>query len=328
VSPEEFRPEEKRYGRAPPLWHDIRVGPENRQHAKVTVTNPYDPSSIGAESTMPLGIDTSPRTVMATLHYLKLRMEKLAPTIPEPQPESSVWCGIDDPREMTIEDARGRESEFALDRSGFQLVEAATHVRDFYSPEEVKNIYYPEVVRLLRDILGASRVFVFDHGVRNAARPGGGGPSRRIHNDQNTKTAPQRVLYHLGADAPELLKHRFGIVNVWRPIRGPVLDSPLALCDARTFTDDDLIESDLVDRHPDPGWPTEGFDVRYNSEHRWYYFSEMETDEALLMRVYDSASDGRARLSFHTSFDNPLALSAPPRQSIEVRALVFFPPAG
>ena len=104
-----------------------------------------------------------------------------------------------------------------------------------------------------------------------------------------------------------------------------MLDSPLALCDARSFTDDDLIASDLVYSHPDAGWPIEGFDVQYNPKHRWYYFSEMETDEVLLIRVYDSANDGRARLSFHTSFDNPLALSAPPRESIEVRTLIFFP---
>jgi hypothetical protein len=279
---------------------------------------------MGAKRIMPLGVDRSPRTVMATLHYLKLRAEKLAPAIPERQPESPVWRGIDDPREMIIGDARGRESEFTLDRNGFQLINAPTHIRDFYSPEEVKSVYYPEVERLLRDSLGASRVFVFDHGVRNAGRRGEGKPSRRIHNDQSLKAAPQRVLYHLGAEAPELLQHRFGIVNVWRPIRGPVLNSPLAVCDARSFSDDDLIASDLVHLHPDAGWPTEGFDARYDPSHRWYYFSEMEADEALLIRVYDSATDGRARLALHTSFDNPLAHGAPPRESIEVRTLVFF----
>ena len=57
-----------------------------------------------------------------------------------------------------------------------------------------------------------------------------------------------RVRDHLGVDAEELLKHRFGVVNVWRPIRGPVLASPLALCDARSFTDADLIASGPV--HP------------------------------------------------------------------------------
>jgi hypothetical protein len=127
---------------------------------------------------------------------------------------------------------------------------------------------------------------------------------------------------HLGADAPELLEHRFGIVNVWRPIKGPVLDSPLALCDARSFTDADLIASDFVY----PNLRGETSSVEYKPGHRWYYFSEMQPDEVALIRVHDSAEDGRARLSFHTSFDNPLAKGAPPRESIEVRALVFFPP--
>ena len=223
---------------------------------------------------------------------------------------------------MRIEDARGREAEFTLDRNGFALVRAPTAVRDFYSPEEVKDVYYPEVERLVRDTLGARRVVIFDHTVRNAARPDAREPSRRVHNDHTVNSAPRRVRDHLGADADELLKHRFGIVNVWRPIRGPVLDSPLALCDARTFTDADLIPSDLVYPHV----RGETSSVEYKPEHRWYYFSRMQPDEAVLIRVHDSADDGRARLSFHTSFENPLAPDAPPRESIEVRCLVFFPP--
>jgi hypothetical protein len=163
-------------------------------------------------------------------------------------------------------------------------------------------------------------VVVFDHGVRNAGLPGGRTPSRQVHNDHTVNSAPRRVRDHLGADAEELLKHRFGVVNVWRPIRGPVLDSPLALCDARSFTNDDLIASDLVYKHV----RGETSRVEYKPEHRWYYFSEQQRDEVLLIRVHDSEDDGRARLSFHTSFENPLAQGAPPRESIEVRTLVFF----
>ena len=176
----------------------------------------------------------------------------------------------------------------------------------------------------MRDTLGASRVFVFDHNVRNATRPGMPVPSRQVHNDHTVSSAPRRVRDHLGDEADELLKHRFGIVNVWRPIRGPVLDSPLALCDAQSFTDNDLIASDLVYAHV----RGETSRVAYNPAHRWYYFSEMQTDEVLFIRVHDSANDGRARLSFHTSFENPLTPGAQPRESIEVRTLVFFPPAG
>ena len=271
---------------------------------------------------MSLEAAITPRNLTATLHYLKRGQEKPAFYRIEPPPGVPQWNGIDDPREVQIEDARGREAEFTLDRNGFAIVKAPTAVADFYDPEEIKRVYYPEVEQLLRDTLGASRVFVFDHNVRNATRTGLAPPSRQVHNDHTVNSAPRRVRDHLGPEAEELLKHRFGVVNVWRPIRGPVLDSPLALCDSRTFSDDDLIFSDLVYAHV----RGETSRVEYKPTHRWYYFSEQRTDEALLIRIHDSANDGRARLSFHTSFENPLAPGAPPRESIEVRTLVFFPP--
>jgi len=272
---------------------------------------------------MPLDIAGAPKTLTSTLFYLKRGTEKPAYYRIEPPPGVQRWNGLDDPRDVTIADARGRESEFTLDRNGFALIKAPTAVADFYSPEEIKRVYYPEVERLLCQTLGASRAFVFDHNVRNATREGFAMPSRQVHNDHTVNSAPRRVRDHLGADAEELLKHRFGIVNVWRPIRGPVLDSPLALCDAQSFTDADLIASDLVYAHV----RGETSRVEYNPRHRWYYFSEMQPDEVLLIRVHDSANDGRARLSFHTSFENPLTPEAAPRESIEVRTLVFFPPA-
>ena len=271
---------------------------------------------------MPLDTAVQANPLTTTLHYLERGAEKPVRYVSDPPPGVPQWNGIDDPREIRIADARGREQEFTLDRNGFALVRALSQVGDFYSDDEVRRTYYPEIEQLLRDRLGANRVVVFDHTVRNIARQGAREPSRRVHNDHTLNSAPRRVHDHLGSEATELLKHRFGIVNVWRPIRGPVLDSPLALCDARTFTDDDLIASDLVYPHV----RGETSSVAYTPDHRWFYFSEMQPDEAILIRVHDSADDGRARLSFHTSFDNPLAAGAPPRESIEARALVFFPP--
>jgi hypothetical protein len=273
-------------------------------------------------SVMPLDVSVSPKHVTSTLHYLVRGAEKPVRYVGEAPPGAPAYNGIDDPHEVRIEDARGREGEFTLDRNGFALIQAPTRVHDFYSPEEVKSVYYSEVEQLLKQKLGASRVFVFDHNVRNAGLADRAVPSRQVHNDHTVNSAPRRVRDHLGADADELLKHRFGVVNVWRPIRGPVLDSPLALCDARSFSNDDLIASDLVYKHV----RGETSRVEFKPEHRWYYFSEQQRDEVLLIRVHDSADDGRARLSFHTSFENPLAEGAPPRESIEVRALVFFPP--
>lgn len=271
---------------------------------------------------MPLDANVVPKQLTATLHYQVRTDRKPEFYVSGPPPGVVPYTGTDDPREVRIEDARGREAEFTLDRTGFQLVHAPTKVQDFYDPAQVREVYYPEVERLLRDVTGASRVVVFDHNVRNASRAGLAVPSRSVHNDHTVNSAPRRVRDHLGDEAEELLKHRFGIINVWRPIKGPVLDSPIALCDARSFTDRDLIANDRVYQH----LRGETSRVEYKPEHRWYYFSEQQTEEAVLIRVHDSATDGRARLSFHTSFDNPLAPGAPPRESIEVRALVFFTP--
>jgi hypothetical protein len=275
-------------------------------------------------TTMPLDIaPPGQHTTTAELHYLTRTAEKPTRYVMDPPSGVPGWNGIDDPHTVLIRDARGHESEFTLDRNGFTLIKAPTAVRDFYDPDEIKSVYYTEVERLLRNTLGASRVVVFDHNVRNGGRSDLPQPSRRVHNDHTVNSAPRRVRDHMGAEAEELLRHRFGIVNVWRPIRGPVLDSPLALCDAGSFTDDDLIASDLVYQHV----RGETSSVQFKPGHRWYYFSEQQPDEVILIRVHDSANDGRAKLSFHTSFENPLApADAPPRESIEVRTLVFFPP--
>jgi hypothetical protein len=64
--------------------------------------------------------------------------------------------------------------------------------------------------------------------------------------------------------------------------------------------------------------------VKYNPNHRWFYFPEMTTEEALLLKCYDSATDGRTRFGPHTAFVDPTTpADAAPRESIEVRTLVF-----
>src|ERR1700738_3463375 len=119
---------------------------------------------------MSLASAVQPKPLTTTLHYLKRGAEKPVRYVGDPPPGVPAWNGIDDPREIRIEDARGQEQQFTLDRNGFQLVRSGSRVADFSSPEEVERTYYPEVERLVRDTLGASRVTIFDHTVRNAAR--------------------------------------------------------------------------------------------------------------------------------------------------------------
>jgi len=102
-----------------------------------------------------------------------------------------------------------------------------------------------------------------------------------------------------------------------------VLESPLALCDAQSLSEENLVASDL--KYPDRTGET--FSITYNPNQRYYYFPRMQADEAVLIRCFDSAPEGAARFSAHTGFDDPTSPpDAPPRESLEVRTLVFFPP--
>jgi hypothetical protein len=229
--------------------------------------------------------------------------------------------------EVPIRDARPIVGEISLDRQGFELVRHRSAVHDFYNDDEVKRVYYPEAERLLKAATGASRVFVFDHVTRQRV-PGGGAEERegrrqpvtRVHVDHTARSGPQRVRDLLTDEADELLRGRVQIVNVWRPIKGPLLDAPLAVCDAGSVEPNDLIPSDLVYPHR----VGETYSVTYRPSHRWFYFPNMRTDEALLLKCYDSKEDGRARFAPHTAFVDPKTPpGAPPRESIELRALAF-----
>jgi len=223
----------------------------------------------------------------------------------------------------------GREilDDLSLDRQGFVLTPSKTSVRDFYDPQEVKSVYYPEVEALLKSVTGATRVSIFDHVVRNPAlaqegKRGIREPAKFAHNDYSLKSAPQRVRNHLPDEAENLLKGRFAEINVWRAIRGPLQDWPLALCDARSIDSADVVAADLV--YPDRVGET--FTFKFNRDHRWFYFPNLQPDEAILLKCYDSKKDGRARFTAHTAFEDPnRPQNAPVRESIEARALVFWP---
>jgi hypothetical protein len=230
---------------------------------------------------------------------------------------------------VRIHDMRPISSSVALDRHGFALVEQRTAVHDFWDEDEVRRVYYPEAERFIAEVTGASRVFIFDHlqrrRVPGAARRTPGvppQPATRVHVDHTAKSGPQRVRDLLPDDAEELLHGRVQVINLWRPIHGPLQDAPLAMCDARTIDPTDLVPSDLVYRHR----VGETYSVKYNPEHQWYYVPEMRRDEALLLKIADTRTDIPARFMPHTSFTDPTTPpNARPRESIEVRTLVFHP---
>jgi hypothetical protein len=266
--------------------------------------------------------------VTAELNYLaptKSRPRTFTFEPPPGEPQSNV---VPEPHALPIYDARSLVDSISLDREGFALVRQRSAVRDFYNDDEVKSTYYPEAERLIKEATGASRVFIFDHTVRKrvaGAADRGGGPRQpawRVHVDHTAKSGPQRVRDLIPDEADELLKGRAQIINLWRPIRGPLQDAPLSVCDAQTVKFDELVGSDLVY----PNRVGETYSVKYNPEHRWFYVPEMTADEILLLKCFDSQTDGRARFAPHTAFVDPTTpANAAPRESIELRTLVFHP---
>jgi hypothetical protein len=265
--------------------------------------------------------------VRAELNYLAPLSGKPRTYAYDPPPGEPKSTALPEPHQVPVFSGRSIADSFSLDREGFALVRHPTVVRDFYDEKEVRGVYYPAAAEFIRATLRADRVFIFDHTVRKrvegAADIRGAGPRQpatRVHVDQTVFSGANRVREHLPDEADELLKGRVQVSNLWRPIRGPLRDSPLAMCDGTTVAPDDLVASDLI--YPNRNGET--YSVKYNPNHRWFYFPDMTPDEALLLKCYDSATDGPTRFAPHTAFVDPTTPpDAAPRESIELRTLVF-----
>ena len=271
--------------------------------------------------------------VVDTLPWVKAELNYLQPTAERPrtytfEPPAGVprTTVVNEPHRLAISDARPILDDVSLDEEGFGLVRQVSKVGNFYDDDEVKRVYYAEAEQLLKDITGADRVLIFDHTVRKRV-PGSEDrvtalrqPVPRVHVDHTEKSGPQRVRDLLPDEAEQLLRGRVQIINLWRPLRGPLLDAPLAVCDASTVKPEQLVPSDLVYQNR----VGETYSVTFDPAHRWYYVPKMKADEVLLLKCYDSETDGRARFAPHTAFTDPTTPpNAPPRESIELRALVF-----
>jgi hypothetical protein len=234
--------------------------------------------------------------------------------------------GAEERRQVDIANGREFAGELDLEKNGFVLVPHPTAVKNFFDPDELKSVYYPELERLIAAVSGARRVVVFDHTLRSGdeaeretrlVRE----PVLSAHNDYTEWSGPQRVRELLPQEAERLLQKRFAIIQVWRAIDQPIRANPLAMADARSVAPGDLLVAER--RYPHRVGQT--YRLKYNAAHRWFYFPQMKRDEAIVFKVYDSATDGRARFTPHTSFADPQTPpGAPPRQSIEARALAFF----
>ncbi len=242
----------------------------------------------------------------------------------------TVDVGLE-PHSVEVNDARSRndtveKNNDGLHPSGFDLVDHESKVSNFLDTDQISSIYEPEIERLLKELTGANRVFIFDHTARASdpelreekqVRE----PATMVHNDYTAKSGVTCLKENLGDEAEALLKGRFQIINVWRPLVDPVLNWPLALCDARSI---DLADQVDTERRSSTH-VGEILLATYSAQHRWFYFSEMHPKEVLVFKTFDSEDCDRKPNSIHTSFEIPqVPANTPPRESIETRALVFY----
>jgi len=281
------------------------------------------------------------------------------------EPFIKPWGKVDDggrsfkytDRRRPVENIRGQEDQFGTDVSGFGVYHYPAEEKSFTDDQQVKDGYYKEVEQLLRDKLpGIKKVVIFDHTIRRNQKASPRAPVQQVHVDQTPGAAEVRVRRHLPADeAEELLKGRYQIINVWRPIGNPASDFPLAVIDWRSTKPEDFVKVDLLypkrqggDDGDDRGKEavpkgrdentTEGYEIKGETygvapsdDHKFYYMKDMTPEEAMFIKCFDSRSQsvggkqGLAGMTPHTAFVDPATpANAPGRQSIEVRCLVFY----
>ncbi len=237
----------------------------------------------------------------------------------------------DDPREVAVTDGWHRVKSFSADRHGFSLHDFKSEYNSWEDDEGVRASFYPEVVEFLKKTTGAKRVLVFDHTIRskiNQAKKltqetntSQRAPVMLVHCDYTSESGPVRVRQLLGDEAEDLLSRRVAFFNVWKPIHRLVEERPLAMCDVTSARQQDFFKLHL--RYRDRNG--ENYVMRYSPDHQWWYFPKMTPDQAILLKTYESETDGRARFVGHSAFEDPTSPpDAPMRESIEIRTIAFF----
>jgi hypothetical protein len=248
----------------------------------------------------------------------------------EPPPGTVVHRPGDDPHEMPVADGWARAGTFSLDCEGFALKEFGHPFDRFDDDDAVRSQFYAPVAEFVRSAVGARRVVVFDHTIRSKVNEQQQtaehtttqrAPVMIVHCDYTPLSGPLRVRQLLPDEAEALLARRVAFYNFWKPLKRRVEEKPLAMCDVTSARPDDMLKMNL--RYRDR--TGEIFVMRHSSTHRWWYFPHMTPENVVLLKTYESETDGRARFLGHSAFDDPRTPpDAPTRESIEIRTMAFF----
>lgn len=232
------------------------------------------------------------------------------------------------PEPMTLHESRDLGT--TVDREGFALLPHRSAVEDFADAETVARVHPAEIEKLIMDATGADAVVVTGTGVlRFAERSTLSGaldnsrPARFAHVDVSDVTAADFYARSQpeGTPAPR----RAAQYNVWRALSPAPQDVPLALCDARSVGEGDLLAADAIfDRDGVDVWSFEGLVVAHSPQHRWHWFRDLGRDEVILFKTNDT-DPARAHSVPHVAFDDPdCPPDVQPRASIEMRAIAYW----
>ncbi|KAH7329630.1 hypothetical protein B0I35DRAFT_448654 [Stachybotrys elegans] len=229
--------------------------------------------------------------------------------------------------QFVVSDVSGDEDQYTLDSHGFQYCRHKSCEEAFTDEGQIRAAYYAECEQLVKHITGARAVHIFNHkvrrgptqwhhlGLKNLANRG---PVTKTHVDQSYQGAERRLRWEFPNEADELVKQRYQIINVWRPIQ-PIFKDPIAVADSRSVPDADLVGAEMTE----DSFVGESWVVRHNPTHKWYYKSGMTPQDVLLIKCFDS-DETVARRSLHSAFEDPAYRAYESRQSIEVRCLVCY----
>ena len=237
----------------------------------------------------------------------------------------------DDSREMTVTNGWHRADSFSVDKEGFSIHDFKTAYDQWDDDEAVRATFYPEIVEFLKKTVGAKSVLVFDHTIRSKSNEAKKltqetntsqrAPVMLVHCDYTSESGPLRVRQLLADNAEDLLSRRVAFFNVWKPIRRAVEERPLAMLDVTSSPPEDFFKLHL--RYRDRNG--ENYVMRFSPKHKWWYFPHMTPDQVVLLKTYESETDGRARFVGHSAFEDPTSKpDAPFRESVEIRTIAFF----
>ncbi|KAF2475059.1 uncharacterized protein BDR25DRAFT_384605 [Lindgomyces ingoldianus] len=296
---------------------------------------PREPSALS----LPLASPPRPkrRDVSTTLNYYRDPGDGSLPT--------PVFVGGDTvinerptiPTPVVVRDVSGEEDKYRLDSHGFEFVRHESKEKGFEDDDAIISLYYRECEQIYKSATGATSVHIFGHLVRrgpthwhslgtgNATKKG---PLHRVHIDQSYHGAELILRKHLpDEEVKTRMKHRWQIINLWRPV-STIFKDPLGVAAAHSIPESDLVSAEVVyTKQPPPLNRNETWTILPSDKHEWFFKNEQGPEDVLLIKCFDSSEvEGMVRRAPHCAFKDPEREGEEwaDRQSIEVRALVFY----